>query len=243
MLDARIAPHGLGVALADGRRAFVKRDIAADGGSLRELWALALASADAAGWRGRVRLCIADAFCFLDSLEGEFAAQTARVADGIVRAAVAELLPEGGRDHEVRWQLQSDGRHALVLAVPAPLLQSLHDDTATLGLRIASIDAEFVAHWNRCGRRLGLRDGVAAFTHRGTATLVRLRRGAITGFSFEHVGLDVDALDAAARRLCARFGDEPEGARALVSADEWPGHALGRWTLHRPVARRRWSWR
>ncbi len=245
MLDTRIAPHGIGVALGDGRRAFVKRDIAVDGAGLRDLWALALTAAEARGWRGRVRVRIADAFCFLDSLEGEFAAQPARVADGIVRAAAAELLPEGGRGHELRWQLQADGRHALVLAVPAVLLRSLQDCAAALGLRIESIEAEFVAQWNHCGRPLGLRDGIAAFAHRGAATLVRLQRGAITGFAFEHVGLNLGALEAAARRLSSRYGDDAdaEGARALVTQDEWNPQQMGRWSLHRPAAKRRWSWR
>lgn len=244
MLRTRIAPHGLSVRLDDGRHAFVEREIGTEGAGLRELWAMALTGAEARGWTGRAQVCIADAFCWMDSLEGEFAAHPPRVADGMVRAALAEMLPEGGRDHELRWQLQGDGRHALVLAVPIPLLQAVHDAAGALGLRLASIDAEFVARWNLYGRRLGLREGIAAFAHRGAATLVRLRRGAITGLAFEQVGLSHEALEIAARRLASRFGDDTGGggARALVSADNWNPERLGGWVLHRPPPPRQAWW-
>jgi hypothetical protein len=236
MLRTEIRPGGVGVRGADGNYAFVDHALQADGAGLHEAWGRALHATGLAGAGARVAVGVDNAFCWLDSVEGDFAALRPRVVEEVADAAFAEVLGEAIDDHERRWQVQRDGRHMLLLAMPRTLIAAIDAAAAAHGLRIASLNACFVEQWNECGRTAAVGDGVVALVRRGCATLVRVRDGVITALSCEHVSSSVSELDQATRRLLSRFGDDVDATaqRVLVSADAWSADKLGAWTLHRP---------
>lgn len=238
MLRTEVTPSGIGVRRDDGQWAFAKQPLTTAGDGLGETWAKALKAAGGASPRARVAVSIDNAFCWLDSVEGDFAAMRTRALDGIAQAALAEVLGDEAADHELRWQVQHDGRHMLLVAVPRSLMAAVQKAADENGLRIAALNATFVDQWNHCGRTLGIGDGVVALVRRGCATLVRVRGAAITALGCEHVGNSVSELNQATRRLLARFGDDIDAGerRVMVSPDAWSEAQLGAWTLHRPGA-------
>lgn len=91
---------------------------------------------------------LSHALVHLDVVSGDFAGHDDQQLQAIADACVSELLGDEGGDHEVRWQLQSDDRHLLICAVPGPKLRELEQAAAACGLRLDSVQPDFVLQWN-----------------------------------------------------------------------------------------------
>jgi hypothetical protein len=96
----------------------------------------------------RVNVCLADAFVHFDVVEGDFAGDSDRQLDSVAVACVAELLGEAAQSHEIRWQLQTDGRHLLIGAIARAQLGALADAALRHGMLLGSVQSDFCLQWN-----------------------------------------------------------------------------------------------
>jgi hypothetical protein len=160
----------------------------------------------------RLEVELADALVHLDVVSGDFAADSERQLEAVAGACVAELLGDAAKDHEVRWQLQSDGRHLLIGAVARARLQALADVAARHGVLLRSVQPDFCLQWNRHARVL--KSGAAVFVVASgrDAVVARVARGTVCALSggpwldrFRAPGTSNDR----AQRLMCGFGLEP----------------------------------
>jgi hypothetical protein len=160
----------------------------------------------------RLEVELADSLVHLDVVCGDFAADSERQLEAVAGACVAELLGEAAKDHEVRWQLQSDGRHLLIGAVAHSRLQALSEAATRHRLLLRSVQPDFCLQWNRHARVLKSGAAVFAVASGRDAVVARVSRGTVCTLSG---GPWLDRFDAPgtsnarAQRLMCGFGLEP----------------------------------
>lgn len=181
----------------------------------------------------RMEVELADSLVHLDVASGEFAADSERQLESVAGACVAELLGDSAKDHEVRWQLQSDGRHLLIGAVARAKLRVLAEVAARHGVILRSVQPDFCLQWNRHAGVMRSPASVFVVASGRDAVVARVARGAVCALSggpwldrFRAPGTD------RTQRLMCGFGLEPSATagaldlrvdRMLASAGSRPG--------------------
>jgi hypothetical protein len=196
---------------------------------------------------------VADSLVHFDVAEGDFEVQGDRQLQMIATACIAELLGETAGSYEVRWSLQTGGRHLLIAGVPRSIIAPLATMADRQASRLQSIQPRFVKQWNAFAR--SRRAGAALFAVASGAHVVVacVVRGAICAISAGQVAsaatvgtVEPDptaappqpapSLDERVARLLASLGIEPsEGAEfVLVTRDPSAIAASPRWKLVQP---------
>lgn len=91
----------------------------------------------------------ADALMHFDVVAGDFAANSDRQLQSVAAACMAELLGDAAPGHEVRWQLQADGKHLLIGAIAHDHLRALSEAAARHGMKVDTLQPDFCLQWNR----------------------------------------------------------------------------------------------
>lgn len=230
-----IRPDGLSLELPPSGQAGAQQPIGPDGHGLGAALERALALSDRPAAASPVQVTLAPDFCWLDVVQGDFASMSDRVIGHIARGSLADSLGDAATAHELRWQVQADGRHMVLLAVPAPFVQALQAALAAHALRAQRLEATALALWNWSATRGAPASGVWAWARLGQVVMARVRHGVITTISSEWVMGGAAELDLVLRRLLGRNGDElgPADRCFLLSDDAWPQDLLGAWKLQR----------
>lgn len=126
---------------------------------------------------------LASSLLHLDVVEGDFGALADRQLQGIAAACVAEVLGDDGADHDVRWHLQRDARHMLVVAVARAHLAMFEGIARSHGMRLRSVKPEFVARWNEFGRAVKPGRCVFAVSTTGDLSIGAVVDGALSSIS------------------------------------------------------------
>lgn len=198
---------------------------------------------------------LSDAAVHLDVIEGDFAEHNAPMLEAVAAACVGELLGDDAQAHDVQWQLQPDGRHLLICAVARSHIDALAEQARALGLRLASVQPDFVSQWNRHAGALTSGSAVFAVASGPALAIAWVADGIISAISVAtrpDAGLSwvvpagnepgragddraaaFDELDARVDRLLAGIGQDPGAQAAFVlAAPDVPTPAASpRWTL------------
>ncbi len=193
-----------------------------------------------------------------DVVAGDFAGNSDRQLQAVAAACMAELLGEAAPTHEIRWQLQADGKHLLIGAIARDQLGALSEAAARHGLTLASVQPDFCLQWNRHAPALKpgaavfavaagheaviacVADGAVAAMSSG-AWLARVHRpgnSTVTVNQLMHgLGLEPAAkevlLDMRVDRLLASVGQDAasQSAFVLVAPEMAGAKVSSRWTL------------
>ena len=233
-----LRPDGLSLDMPPWLQAGATMAIEPSGQGLAVALQTALATAQVPANAREVQITLAAEFCWLDVVQGDFASMSDRVVEHIARASVAECLGDSANAHELRWQVQGDGCHMVLLAVPQVFLQALQAALLPLGLRAGGINATAVALWNWSATRGRPLNGAWAWARQGQVVMARVRRGVITSMCQEWLTGQASDLDLVLKRLLGRTGDElaSEDPRVVLSDDPWSAARLGGWRLLRIAA-------
>ena len=126
---------------------------------------------------------LADPLVLLDVAVGEFAGHGDRQLQAIAEACCGELLGTTAARPEVRWQLQRDERHLLICALNPGLHALLAETASTHGLKLANVQPNFLAQWNRHAHALQPGHAVFAVASGVNAVIACVREGVITTMS------------------------------------------------------------
>lgn len=199
-----------------------------------------------------------DSLTHFDVVCGEFAGDSDRQLQAVATACATELLGEAAQAHEIRWQLQSGGRHLLIAGIQREQLSLLEAACKRHGLTLASVQPDFCAQWNRHAK--ALKRGPAVFTvaSEREAVIACVVDGAVATMSngawldrkrpgdgpsvtvrrlLSGLGLDTgdhpSILDTRVDRLLASIGRDPakESAYVLVAPEVEEGEVASRWTI------------
>ena len=143
---------------------------------------------------GRLHVELASALLHLDVADGDFAGRTDRQLLDIATACVAEILGDTAGDHEIRWHLQRGGRHLLIAAIDSSLLAMLSEAAQAWGMRLASVQPEFVTQWNAHGHAVKPGQCVFAVSATRDLAIAAVVDGAISSVSIGPP-IDIDASD------------------------------------------------
>jgi hypothetical protein len=131
----------------------------------------------------RLDVELADALVHLDVVEGDFAGNSERQLQSVAMACVAELLGEAAENHEIRWQLQADGKHLLIGAIARDQIRALADAATRHQLKLRSIQPDFCLQWNRHSSALKPGAGVFAVACGREAVVACVQQGAVAAIS------------------------------------------------------------
>jgi hypothetical protein len=126
---------------------------------------------------------LADVLVHFDIAEGPFAAQTDRELQAIATACIEELLGDEASAFEVRWSLQTGGRHLFIAAVPRAYVTRLAAAAAQRGSRLVSVQPAFCRQWNAFARFLTARVAIFAVTSGAHVVVACVVAGAVCGIS------------------------------------------------------------
>jgi hypothetical protein len=205
--------------------------------TLQRLLESALAGAGPAprgGWHAEVVLD--DGLCWFDIVQGDFASRGAQAMQWIAEACAQEIFGNAVHTQTLRWQVQADGRHALLLAVESTWLGAVQDALRAQRIALHRMQPAFVVAWNRArGRVNGLENGLVAWLHDGQAVLVHLRGGSMVALAREALDATAAALELAARRLVARHGEllSAPVRRLLLTDEALQSPSVAPWELRR----------
>jgi hypothetical protein len=195
-----------------------------------------------------------DSMVHFDVAEGDFEVQDDRQLRAIAVACFAELLGESAGSYEVRWSLQTGGRHLLIAGVPRSIIAALATIAERQGSRLASIQPAFVRQWNSFDRSLLADTSLFAVLSGAHVVVACVVQGAICGISVGLASIAANAetvepnvelpriadlqevgstLDTRAVRLLTSLGLEPsEGTQfILVAGDPLAVTASPRWKV------------
>jgi hypothetical protein len=125
----------------------------------------------------------ADALMVFDVVAGDFAANTDSQLQAVATACMTELLGDAAQAHEVRWQLQRDGKHLLIGAVAREYLRLLSETAARHGLRLSSVEPDFCLQWNRHAAAVKSGNSVFAVLSGQDAVIACVSKGAVAAVS------------------------------------------------------------
>ncbi len=163
----------------------------------------------------RLDVELSGALLHLDVVEGDFAGSADRELQAIAQACVAEMLGDEAAEHDVRWQLQRDDRHLLIVAIARARLAMFEDLAQRSGMRLRSVKPEFATLWNEFGKALRPGHCVFAVCTATDLSIAVVVDGTISSIS---TGPGIDLHD-----------DDPAGNRSDPPIDRVyakPGHAL-----------------
>jgi hypothetical protein len=143
----------------------------------------------------RLHVELSSSLLHLDVVEGDFGAHADRQLQGIASACVVEMLGDEAADHDVRWHLQRDARHLLIVAIARAHLALFEDVARSSGMRLRSVRPEFVVRWNQFGRAANPGRCVFAVSTTGDLSIASVVEGTIASIS---TGTGVDIQEGAA---------------------------------------------
>ena len=154
---------------------------------------------------------LADALLHLDAVEGDFAGHSDRQLQSIAMACVTEVLTDTTANYEVRWQLQSGGKHLLIAAIEHAHIQAIADAATRHRLHLRSIQPDFCLQWNRHAAALKPGSSVFAVASGDDAVVAHVQHGAITtisqgGWLDRSVDADVGGTEVHVKRLMCGLG-------------------------------------
>lgn len=200
----------------------------------------------------------ADALTHFDVVAGDFAGDSDRQLQAVASACVSELLGDAAQAHEVRWQLQSGGRHLLIVAIPREHLKVLSEAATRHGVTLDSVQPDFCTQWNEHAKALKRGAAVFAVASDREAVIACVDNGVIATMSsgawfdcnqptsgpavtvkrlMSGLGLDPAAkaglLDIRVDRLLASIGRDPshQSAYVLVGPEMAEANVSSRWTV------------
>jgi hypothetical protein len=180
----------------------------------------------------RLQVELSSALVHLDVVDGDFAGRTDRQLQGVADACVAEMLGDAAAGHAVRWQLQRDGRHLMIAAIPGALLSMFEECARAFGMRLASVQPQFVTQWNAFGQALKPGQGVFAVAAARDLAIAAIVDGAISSISVGPA-VDIDAGDdEAPMPVVDRVYSKPATALVVTSST---GTARGAFSSTRPT--------
>jgi hypothetical protein len=169
----------------------------------------------------RFDVVLADSLVHLDVVEGDFVGDSDRQLQSVAIACVDELLGDSSQDHEIRWQLQADGKHLLIGATPRAHLRALADAAARHGLSLGSVQPDFCLQWNCHAETLKPGSAVFAVACGYEAVVAQVSEGAVAALS---TGAWLDRPDqpgaatAHVKRLMCNLGLEPSVTAGVLDA-------------------------
>ena len=200
----------------------------------------------------------ADALMQFDVVAGDFDGNSDRQLQAVAAACMTELLGEAAPAHEIRWQLQADGKHLLIGAIARDHLGALSEAAARHGLTLATVQPDFCLQWNRHAPAVMPGAAVFAVAAGHEAVIACVSDGAVAAMSsgawlarihqpgnstasvnqlMHGLGLEPTSkevlLDVRVDRLLASVGQDAAGQSAFVLvAPELAGSKVSsRWTL------------
>lgn len=179
----------------------------------------------------QLRVVLADTMLHLDVVAGDFAGDSERQLQAVAEACVAELLGEAAAAHEIRWQLQPDGRHLLIAALGREHLQALREAADRHGLALDSVQPQLCRQWNHHAAALPSGTTVFAVAQGPEALVACVAHGSIAALS------QGQQLDLRVDRLLASTGLDPaqQGGYVLVAPQAAAQGASPRWTVLNPA--------
>jgi hypothetical protein len=140
--------------------------------------------AKTASLRGaRLEVEWADALMVFDVANGDFAGNSDAQLQTVAAACMAELLGDAAQAHEIRWQLQRDGKHLLIGAIAHEYLHMLTSAAKQHGLQLASIEPDFCLQWNRHAAAVKRDTSVFAVVSGHDAVIACVAKGAVAAIS------------------------------------------------------------
>jgi len=175
----------------------------------------------------RLEVHLASALLHFDVVEGDFGAQTDRQLQGVAAACVSEMLGDEAAGRAVRWHLQDDDRHLLIVALAQAWIETLQSAATATGLRLASVQPALVARWNESGKAMKPGMGVFAACDPRDLAIAAVADGAIAAISVgDGVELSVGpgaagrrgmaAVDDRVDRFLSARGQDPEAQSSFV---------------------------
>jgi hypothetical protein len=185
----------------------------------------------------RLTVELADSLVHLDVVAGDFAGDSDRQLKSVATACVAELLGDAAQHHEIRWQLQADGKHLLIGAIAKDQLRVLADAASRHGLALERVRPDLCVQWNRHGSRaFAPGSGVFAVARARKFVMAYVCDGAIAAIGRggwvdrESVAATVDAqVDRLLASLGLDAGRQP--AFLMVVPDASSATVSPRWTV------------
>ena len=182
----------------------------------------------------RLDVELASSLLHLDVVEGDFGALADRQLQGIADACVVEVLGDAGAEHDVRWHLQRDARHLVVVAIARAHLALLESVARSFGMRVRSVKPEFVVRWNDFGRAVKPGRCVFAVSTTGDLSIGAVVDGALASIS-TGPGVDIHegiAAGAPTSPPVERVYSKPAASRLVTSSS---GAGRGMFTPTRPM--------
>jgi hypothetical protein len=186
----------------------------------------------------RLEAELANALLHLDVVEGDFGAHTDRQLQGIASACVSEMLDDDHSERVVRWHLQRDERHLLIVAIAQDWIDLLHAAGRSAGLRLGNVEPEFISRWNESRHALKPGNAVFAVSAGADLAIAAVQDGTIAAIS---VGAGIELpeapgaalLDDRVDRFLSGRGQDPQSQSAFVLASSrTPTFATStRWTV------------
>jgi len=137
----------------------------------------------------RLEVQVASTLLHFDVVEGDFGAQTDRQLQGVASACLSEMLGDEAAGRAVRWHLQDDDRHLLIVALSDAWIELAQAAATAAGLRLASVRPAFVARWNESRKAMKPGPGVFVVCDPRDLAIAAVADGAIAAIS---VGDGVD---------------------------------------------------
>lgn len=133
--------------------------------------------------QARLNVILADALVYLDVANGDFLDESDRQLQVLASACMNDLLGDKASEHDVRWHLQTNGRHLLIAAVARGLLDELVAAADRHKMSLGSVQPELCHHWNRHGAALKPGHAVFAVASGQDAVVASVTDGAIVAVS------------------------------------------------------------
>ena len=125
----------------------------------------------------------ADALMVFDVANGDFAGNSDAQLQSVAAACMTELLGDAAPAHEIRWQLQRDGKHLLIGAIAHEYLHLLSEAAGRHGLHLSSIEPDFCLQWNRHAAAVKRDTSVFAVVSGHDAVIACVDKGAVAAIS------------------------------------------------------------
>ena len=169
----------------------------------------------------RLHVELADSLMHFDVVAGDFAGDSDRQLRSVAVACVVELLDDAQKTHEIRWQLQADGKHLLIGAIDHDQLSVLSEAAARHGMLLGSVQPDFCVQWNRHANVLKPESSVFAVASGHEAMVACVSQGAVSAIS-SGAWLDRDDLpgqpQARVKTLMCGLGLESTATSHLLDA-------------------------
>ncbi|HEX7156178.1 MAG TPA: hypothetical protein VF229_03125 [Burkholderiaceae bacterium] len=135
--------------------------------------------------RMRCDIVVADSWMLYDVVRADLRSLSPRAADELIGASLADVAGVQAGELLTRWQAQGSGQCTLACGLPAEVVPAIERALGTHGLRVGSIEGEFVHEYNRHRSKLDAPRAVVALVREAGSQLAIIVDGVLTAMSFE----------------------------------------------------------